>query len=132
MSLELSTIVHHLVMDSPIPAKELARAINKPYPTLLREANPHDKGAKLSVETLFQLMLFTGNLKPLDYMANKLGFTLVPSASLHTPQVEPNSFQLNQEPVSPFTIVCPSCGCTMSYKGQVAYLPPQHTISNGI
>lgn len=132
MTAELSNIVHHLVMDSPISAKELAHAINKPYPTLLREANPHDKGAKLSVETLLQLMLFTGNLKPLDFMANKLGFALVPSASLHAPQIEPNVFQLNHAPINPFTIVCPSCGCTMSYKGHVAYLPPQQSMGSSV
>ena len=44
---ELSTLIHNLVLDNPVPAKDLAKAIGKPYSTLLREVNPYDTGAKL-------------------------------------------------------------------------------------
>ena len=54
---ELSTLIHNLVLDNPVPAKDLAKAIGKPYSTLLREVNPYDTGAKLGAETLLQIML---------------------------------------------------------------------------
>lgn len=82
MRSELTKIVHSLVLDSHIPAKALAKEIGKPYSTLLREINPYDTGAKLGVETLFQIMQQTGNVAPLEYMAGKLGLKLVPRTSV--------------------------------------------------
>lgn len=78
MRSELTKIVHSVVLDSHIPAKALAKEIGKPYSTLLREINPYDTGAKLGVETLFQIMQQTGNFTPLEYMADMLGFKLEP------------------------------------------------------
>jgi len=63
---ELSTLIHNLVLDNPVPAKDLAKAIGKPYSTLLREVNPYDAGAKLGAETLLQIMTQTGDVKPQD------------------------------------------------------------------
>ena len=82
MRSELTKIVHSLVLDSHIPAKALAKEIGKPYSTLLREINPYDTGAKLGVETLFQIMQQTGNVAPLEYMASKLGLKLVSRTSM--------------------------------------------------
>lgn len=73
---ELTRIVHNIVLDNPVPAKALAKEIGKPYSTLLREINPYDTGAKLGVETLLQIMKCTGNVKPLEYMAEQMGFRL--------------------------------------------------------
>ena len=89
---ELSTLIHNLVLDNPVPAKDLAKAIGKPYSTLLREVNPYDTGAKLGAETLLQIMLQTGDTKPLEYMAGKLGYSLV-SSRAEAPHVTPGSFQ---------------------------------------
>lgn len=89
---ELSTLIHNLVLDNPVPAKDLAKAIGKPYSTLLREVNPYDTGAKLGAETLLQIMLQTGDTKPLEYMAGKLGYALV-SARNEAPHVTPGAFQ---------------------------------------
>ena len=89
---ELSTLIHNLVLDNPVPAKDLAKAIGKPYSTLLREVNPYDTGAKLGAETLLQIMLQTGDTKPLEYMAGKLGYSLV-SARNDAPHVTPGAFQ---------------------------------------
>lgn len=61
---ELSNLIHNLVLDNPVPAKDLAKAIGKPYSTLLREVNPYDTGAKLGAETLLQIMMQTGDTKP--------------------------------------------------------------------
>ena len=89
---ELSSLIHNLVLDNPVPAKDLAKAIGKPYSTLLREVNPYDAGAKLGAETLLQIMIQTGDAKPLEYMAGKLGYTLVSSRS-DAPKVTPGAFQ---------------------------------------
>lgn len=89
---ELSSLIHNLVLDNPVPAKDLAKAIGKPYSTLLREVNPYDAGAKLGAETLLQIMIQTGDTKPLEYMAGKLGYTLTSSKN-EIPQIMPGSFQ---------------------------------------
>ena len=88
---ELSSLIHNLVLDNPVPAKDLAKAIGKPYSTLLREVNPYDTGAKLGAETLLQIMIQTGDTKPLEYMASKLGYAL--SSKNEVPHVTPGSFQ---------------------------------------
>ncbi len=75
---EFASILHELVLDNPVPAKDLAKSIGKPYSTLLREVNPYDTGAKLGAETLLQIMTQTGDLKPLEFMANSLGYELSP------------------------------------------------------
>ena len=77
MRSELTKIVHELVLNSPIPAKALAKEIGKPYSTLLREVNPYDAGAKLGVETLMEIMKKTGNVEPLEYIAQEMGYTIV-------------------------------------------------------
>jgi hypothetical protein len=89
---ELSNLIHNLVLDNQVPAKDLAKAIGKPYSTLLREVNPYDAGAKLGAETLLQIMLQTGDSKPLEYMAGKMGYALV-SSKKAVPHVTPGSFQ---------------------------------------
>ena len=94
---ELSTLIHNLVLDNPVPAKDLAKAIGKPYSTLLREVNPYDTGAKLGAETLLQIMLQTGDTKPLEYMAGKLGYALV-SSRAEAPHVTPGAFQAQSVP----------------------------------
>ena len=89
---ELSSLIHNLVLDNPVPAKDLAKAIGKPYSTLLREVNPYDAGAKLGAETLLQIMIQTGDTKPLEYMAGKLGYSLVSSKG-EVPHITPGAFQ---------------------------------------
>ncbi|MCM0754963.1 amino acid-binding protein [Desulfovibrio aminophilus] len=76
----ITKIVQDMVLEGERPAKQLAADLGKPYSTLLREVNPFDKNAKLGVETLMQIMKLTKNEAPLRYMAQELGFTLVPSA----------------------------------------------------
>lgn len=75
---ELSKIIHSVILDSPIPAKALAKQLGKPYSTLLREVNPYDEGAKLGVETFFDILRLTGDISPVEYIANELGLELVP------------------------------------------------------
>jgi len=76
-----STLLH-IVQDSvlrgPLRAEDVAAAIGKPYPTLMRELNPYDTGAKLGAETLLAIMQVTGDFGPLRYMAGKAGMDLLP------------------------------------------------------
>ena len=74
---EFNKIVQELVRDCQIPIRELAESLGKPYSTLMREVNPYDKGAKLGAETCSELMLLTKNTSLLEYVAKRLGFTLV-------------------------------------------------------
>lgn len=78
MQSDLIKVVHSVVLDSAIPAKALADEIGKPYSTLLREINPYDNGAKLGAETLLEIMQQTRDVSPLRYMADILGYEMVP------------------------------------------------------
>jgi len=74
----VTRIAQETVMNSSEPLKSIASRIGKPYPTLLRELNPYDKGAKLGVETLLDLMQVTRDYRPLEFMAEALGLELQP------------------------------------------------------
>ncbi len=117
MQSEFSTIIHNLVLDNPMAAKDLAKALGKPYSTLLREVNPYDTGAKLGAETLFQIMAITGNVKPMEYMSAKLGLELSGVQNVkqqyEVPHVIPGAFQGNSAQfmdMQNVTAVCPNCG----------------------
>lgn len=73
---QLTQIVHTVVLEDLKPARKLAEEIGKPYSTLLREVNPYDQSAKLGIETLLDIMHCTGNVTPLEYMAQQLGYSL--------------------------------------------------------
>ncbi len=107
MQNEFSTLIHNLVLDNQMPAKDLAKALGKPYSTLLREVNPYDTGAKLGAESLFHIMSITGDYKPMEYMAQQLGFQLVPVQENEVPHVTPGAFHSTEAQSSN---VCPTCG----------------------
>lgn len=75
---ECSRMIHCMVLEHPVSARELAKAEGKPYSTLLREANPYDAGAKLGVETYFQLLEQTRDLSSLEHLLHRLGLCLAP------------------------------------------------------
>lgn len=75
---ELTKLLQEVVLKSDRPAREIAGEINKPYPTLLREINPEDKGAKVGIEELIPIMKSTGSIRPLTRLANIMGYVLVP------------------------------------------------------
>lgn len=74
----LLIIAHDSVLQSPVEARNIARAIGKPYSTLMRELNVYDTGAKLGADTLLQIMQATRDIKPLEFMAGELGYKVVP------------------------------------------------------
>ncbi|WP_272699359.1 phage regulatory CII family protein [Desulfovibrio sp. Fe33] len=74
----LTKKMQDLVLDGRIPAKDVSRAIKKPYSTLLRELNPFDAHAKLGAETMFAIVKATRNISILEFMAREMGYTLMP------------------------------------------------------
>lgn len=72
-------VIQDMVLENELPAKVIAERVKKPYSTLLREINQHDKSAKVGVETLLDLMQVTSNIAPLEYMARELGYQLAPA-----------------------------------------------------
>lgn len=78
--LSLTQICQNLVLESTtMNAHEIAKAVKKPYSTLMREVNPYDAGAKLGAETLLEIMRVTGNTTPLEYIAKELGLKVIPA-----------------------------------------------------
>ena len=73
----LREVVQNSVLNSRVPAKVLAEAVQKPYPTLMRELNPYDPNAKLGIETLLAIIKVTEDVEPLAFMARQLGYDLV-------------------------------------------------------
>ena len=51
--------------------------LEKKYPTLLRELNPTDLGAKLGATELFLLMYYFDDIRPLEDWSDRLGYKLV-------------------------------------------------------
>jgi hypothetical protein len=74
---QITKLVQQIVLEGVTPAKVLAQDVGKPYTTLLREINPYDTGAKLGVETFWDILRITGNPEPLRYMAEAMGYKLV-------------------------------------------------------
>lgn len=75
----ITRMVQGAVLSSRSQAREVARTIGKPYPTLMRELNPFDLGAKLGVETFFQILRTTRDVTPLEQIAQELGYRLAPA-----------------------------------------------------
>lgn len=59
-------------------SKWVAQQIGKPYPTMMRELNPHDHSAKLGADTLLEIMRVTRDVAALEYMASEMGYQLTP------------------------------------------------------
>ena len=95
MSTNLISAVHDIVLESGLGAKNIAAAVGKPYSTLLREVNPFDDGAKLGAETLVDIMRVTGNIQPLEHIADKkiLGNTRI-FLLIHARMERPYSFPI--------------------------------------
>ena len=73
---EFSLLIQDVVMADPASLHKLARNAGKKCSTLIREANPYDSGAKMGVDTLLKVMETSGDVRPLLYMAQKMGLEL--------------------------------------------------------
>lgn len=72
----VTKVVQDCILDSGIQAKVVADKINKPYSTLMREINPFDASAKLGAETLLEIMKVTSDIRPLQFMASEMGYSI--------------------------------------------------------
>jgi len=77
MSRSIHDVVREMVERSAKPVKALAKEVGKPYPTLMRELNAEDQGAKLGVELLLPLMQACESVMPLRFLASRMGQRVV-------------------------------------------------------
>jgi hypothetical protein len=74
----VTKILHDIVVGRRGLAKKVSKSLGKPYPTLLRELNPWDKGAKVGVDDLVDIMRAAEDVTPLKIMAESLGYRIEP------------------------------------------------------
>ena len=74
---ELSLLIQYVVRKDPARIPHLARCAGKRCSTLLREADPQNKRAKMGIDTLLAVMEASADVSPLAYMAHQLGLDLV-------------------------------------------------------
>ena len=58
-------------------AKSLAAKMGVPHVSLLQRANPDNDAHHLTIEHLFGILLHTGDMRPLEALAESFGFELV-------------------------------------------------------
>lgn len=78
-SRELIELFHEAVKTAPLGFKGVAADLDKRPSTLYDELNPAPEKSgqgKLGVEDALEIMEMTGDSRPLEYMATRLGFTL--------------------------------------------------------
>lgn len=73
---EFSLLIQDVVMNDLSGINKMARSAGKKCSTLIREANPYDSGAKMSADTLLKVMEISRDIRPLAYMAQKMGLEL--------------------------------------------------------
>ena len=74
---DFSLLLQDVIIQDPAQVQKLARKLGKTYASLVREANPYDGGAKLGADTLLKIMELSHDVRPLQYMAEQFGMTLV-------------------------------------------------------
>lgn len=71
-------LIQRSVLRQSGGGQSVAKHIQVPYSTLMREINPDDSGAKLGVERFCRVMQVTNDYSPLASLADMCGFTLTP------------------------------------------------------
>ena len=74
----LTEVIEAMIDEGEKPIKAIAAEISKPYPTLKRELNPADDGAKLGADVLLGIMASCGSIAPLEWLAERLGYIVKP------------------------------------------------------
>lgn len=74
----LTEVIEAMIDEGEKPIKAIAAEISKPYPTLKRELNPADDGAKLGADVLLGIMASCGSIAPLEWLADRLGYVVKP------------------------------------------------------
>jgi hypothetical protein len=75
---EFLKAIHDAVIDSG--AKDLARRMGCSHVALLQRANPHNPDHRMNVDQLFQVLVHSGDMRPLQALAAEFGFDLVSRA----------------------------------------------------
>lgn len=77
---------HDAVKDAD--AKRLASTMGLPHVSLLQRANPDNDAHKLTINHLFQILLHSGDMRPLQALAEEFGFDLVAKDQAKPQQIE--------------------------------------------
>jgi hypothetical protein len=72
---EFLKAIHDVVLDAG--AADLARKMGVSHVALLQRANPNNDAHRLNVEQLFQILLHSGDMRPLQALVAEFGFELV-------------------------------------------------------
>ena len=78
--LDVLRAIHEEALDSEDGAHTLAKAIDRPYSTMMRELNPNDDKAKLGVAEWLAIMNVTRKFGALHKVVELYGYRLEPAA----------------------------------------------------
>lgn len=100
MRADILEVVNAMIDESPKGLAQIAEEIGKPYPTLKRELNEFDDGAKLGVMALLPLMRVCDSIAPLAYLAARMGCRVVP-----LDEADPDGEDMDEECLQGFQAV---------------------------
>ena len=86
---------HDAVKDAD--AKRLASTMGLPHVSLLQRANPDNDAHKLTINHLFQILLHSGDMRPLAALANHFGFDLVAKEAAKPQQLTQALLHMSKE-----------------------------------
>lgn len=71
--------IHRAIHDAVLEAgpKQVAHKMGTSHTSLLNRVNPNDDSHRLNVEQFFQVLVHTGDMRPLELLANAFGYDLV-------------------------------------------------------
>lgn len=72
---EVLRAVHETVLDAG--PKELAHRMGTSHTSLLNRVNPNDDTHRLNLEQFLQILALSGDMRPLEALADEFGFDLV-------------------------------------------------------
>lgn len=74
----LTEVCHAIVLDAPSgkTPKEIAKALGRPYTTMMNELE-RQPGAKLGADMVLALMLQAGSLDPLHHLADNMSCVVI-------------------------------------------------------
>ena len=97
---DILDVINAMIDENSKSLAQIAEEIGKPYPTLKRELNEFDDGAKLGVMALLPLMRVCDSTAPLEYLAARMGCRVVP-----LDDSEPNGKDMDEECLRGFPAV---------------------------
>ena len=86
---------HDAVKDAD--AKRLAATMGLPHVSLLQRSNPDNDAHKLTINHLFQILLHSGDMRPLKALAEEFGFDLVTKESAEARSLSTAVLQMHKE-----------------------------------